>query len=173
MFFGIVAIAGTTLFFVLRPAPVRHLAIELGVRYHLQAKEPGLLRRLDQYGMPMGGADSMITLQGRNLSYAVFENNWAVFRINFVRGTERETFHFIVMTISHTGRAGFTAMVRKIYDAELRTYTISASGDRLIMRTDTTRRILIPTEEPTPSPEYRVIRQNAVVMKFALDRRAT
>jgi len=182
LFFGGI---GTGLYFVFRTEPVDHPTIKLDTPYFMRNMKLNLFRYLDEDGMPSQKADPVIfahnpLVHGRpDHSFARFEDNWRVFRIRFMHPVEA-SFHkgeavphldfvFVVTSIS-TGRGGFVANIRHIYDGHLVNYTVTTSNSRIILTAVSRYRVNIASNDWTPSPEIEVFRSNTVIMRFSFVR---
>jgi len=154
---------GVGLFLYFRPSAIDAPNIESKQRYYISEMRNGLYRYPDATGMANG---AVITLQTRDVSYCVFDDDFKHFRIIFVRGNERTEMVFIVTSIKR-GRGRLDATVQHIYDGDIRTYSITTTEDKIVLTSTAVYKITVGHNEFAPSMVEVVGRPNTVVLMFS------
>jgi len=147
-------------YFILRPKPHGEPGLELNQRYYINEMRSGLFRY-------PGLSTDIIRLQPQDHSYAVFENDWKTFRVNFQDADS--SFDFVTTKIKRK-RGSVTATVQHINhddNGNIHVYKITTTKEKIVLKSVYIYRVTVASTEYIPPKVEIVKRNNVTAMVFA------
>jgi len=159
---AVLAGIGIGAYFIFRPKAARLPDIELNRRYYINELRNGHYRYPTTTGIVEG--QQLITLNDKDNSYCIFEQDFKIFRIHFT-SNGGVTFNFVMSNVKRSN-GSLSATVRHIYDGEIHTYHLTTTHDKIVLKTTIAYRVKISSEEYAPAPIETVHRPGVAVMAF-------